>query len=278
MPGEPVYAPMSKLERQMTLAMEAHSADLKRIIRKMEYSAAESFRTGAQTVNDGEAYDFYRRSTHNINAGTVWSTAATASPVTDLSSAGRLIFRDGNRVPTDVFFGDGSWDEFLATTEIKALADNRRIVHFASDMNVSAPAGYEDLVAAGALFQGQIKCGSWKLNMWTYPAIYDTDGGTQTQYLPDAEVLVMAKGARYDRYFGPADRLEIADDSFFRKMFGIGSMEGTPMEVMNSGILSSDMFHLDAYSMGNNKAFNIRTQAAPIFATTETDTIVKIAT
>jgi hypothetical protein len=278
MPGESVYNPLSKMQKQMALAMKAHREDMKRIIRKMEASAAESFRTGAQTVHGGNAYDFYRRATHNANAATVWSDSANAKPITDLDTAGQLIFRDGNRRPTDVIMSDQSWDEFLKTTQVKDLADSRRIIHFVADMNMDAPAGYDAWVNAGAIFQGQVKAGSWKYNLWTYPAIYETDGGTQTQYLPDEEVLVMANGSRYDRYFGPNDRLEIANDTFFREMFGIGDFEGTPPEVQNAGIFSSNMFHMDAYGVDNNKAFNVRTQVAPIFPTTETDTIVKIAT
>jgi len=276
-PGESVHNPMSKMEKQMALAMKAHREDLKRIIRKMEYSAAESARTGAQTVKEG-AYDFYRKATHNATAAVVWSTSASAVPLTDLANAGTLIFRDGNRRPTDIIFGDGSWDEFLATTQVQDIADSRRIVHFAADMTVDAPAGYEAWVEAGAVFQGQVKAGNWKFNMWTYPAVYDDDAGTATQYLPDGEVIILAKGARFDRYFGPADRLEIADNSFFTNMFGIGDMEGIPMEVMNSGIFSSDMFHFDAFGAGNNKELSIRTQCAPIFPTTETDAIVKLTT
>lgn len=277
MPGEPVYSPMSRTEKQIALAMKAHREHMNRIIRKMELSAAESFRTGLQTVHGGLQYDFYRRATHNASAATVWSDSSNAAPVTDLSNAGDLIFRNGNRRPTDVIFSGQSWDEFLATTQISDLADKRRIVHFVADMTMDAPVGYEDWVRAGAIFQGQVKAGDWKYNMWTYPAIYETDAGTQTLYLPDEEVMIMAKGARYDRYFGPKDRLEV-DDSVFRRMFGLGDMEGMSPNVVESGIFRSDMFHLDVYGVDNNKAFNVRTQTAPIFPTIEIDTIVKLAT
>lgn len=277
MPGEPVYAPLSRIAKQTALAMKAHREHMNRLIRKMEYSAAEAFRTGFQTVHGGFKYDFYRRATHNANAAVVWATSASAVPITDLANAGDLIFRDGNRRPTDVLFSGQSWDEFLLTTQVLNLANNRRIVHFTADMTVDAPAGYDDWVAAGAVFQGQVKAGDWKLNMWTYPAIFETDAGVNTQYLLDEETLVFAKGARNDRYFGPQDRLEV-DSAIFRQMFGIGDMEGMPPNVVTSGIFSSNMFHVDAYGAENNKAFTVRTQVAPIFPTIEIDTIVKIAT
>ena len=275
MPGEPVYAPLSRTAKQTALAMKAHREHMNRIIRKMELSAAESIRTGFQTIHGGLKYDFYRLATHNTSAATVWSTSATAVPITDLATAGNLIFRDGNRRPTDIIFGSGSWDEFLLTTQVINLADNRRIVHFAADMTVDAPSGYDDWVTAGAVFQGQVKAGDWKFNMWTYPAVYDTDADVVTQYVPDGEVLILAKGARYDRYFGPADRLEV-DTEIFQRMFGIGDISGMSPNVVQSGIFSSDMFHVDAYGSNNNKAFNVRTQVAPIFPTTEVDTIVKL--
>jgi hypothetical protein len=277
MPGEPVYAPLSRQAKQIALAMKAHWEHMNRIIRKMELSAAESIRTGFQTIHSGLSYDFYRRATHNATVATVWSDSAGATPITDFSNVGDLIFRNGNRRPTDIIFSSESWDEFLNTAQITTLANNRRIVHFTADMTIDAPAGYDDWVRAGAVFQGQVKAGDWKFNMWTYPAIYETDAGVATQYLPDGEVIVLAKGARYDRYFGPADRLEV-DTSIFQKMFGLGDISGMPPNVVESGIFSSAMFHVDAYGNNNNKAFNVRTQVAPIFPTTEIDTIVKLAT
>lgn len=276
MPGEPVYAPLSRVAKQTALAMKAHREHMNRIIRRMELSASESIRTGFQTIHAGLQYDFYRLAAHNAAAATVWSNIA-ATGLTDLAGAGDLIFRNGNRRPTDIIFGGGSWDEFLLTTEVIALADNRRIVHFAADMNVDAPAGYDDWVRAGAVFQGQVKAGNWKFNMWTYPAIYDTDADVQTQYMPDGEVLVIAKGARFDRYFGPQDRLEV-DDTIFQRMFGIGDISGMSPNVVESGIFNSAMFHVDAYGNKNNKAFTVRTQVAPIFPTTEVDCIVKLTT
>lgn len=277
MPGEPVYAPLSRVAKQIALAMKAHREHMNRIIRKMELSAAESIRTGFQTIHAGLQYDFYRLASHNVSASTVWSDAANATPIADLAGAGDLIFRDGNRVPTDVIFSGLSWDEFLLTTQVTNLANSRRIVHFVADMQQDAPAGYESWVKSGGVFQGQVKSGDWKFNMWTYPAIYESDGGTKNQYLPDEEVLILARGARYDRYFGPQDRLTV-DDSIFRQMFGIGDIETMSPNVVESGIFTSAMFHVDAYGNNNNKAFTVRTQTAPIYPTTEIDTIVKLAT
>lgn len=277
MPGEPVYAPLSRQAKQTALAMKAHREHMNRIIRKMELSAAESIRTGFQTIHAGLQYDFYRLAAHNATAGTVWSDAAGSKPITDLAAAGDLIFRNGNRQPTDIIFSGESWDEFLLTTVITNLSNSRRIVHFVADMTVDAPPGYEDWVRAGAIFQGQVKAGDHKFNMWSYPAVYETDADVVTQYLPDGEVLIIAKGARYDRLFGPADRLEV-DTTIFQRMFGLGDISGMSPNVVESGIFSSAMFHVDAYGNNNNKAFNVRTQVAPIFPTTEIDTIVKLAT
>lgn len=278
MPGEPVYQGLPRPQKQAALAMKAHREHMRRMIRQMEYSAGESLRTGLQTIQGGLQYDFYRRAAHTVTPATAWATSATAVPITDLASAGNQVFRDGNRVPTDVIMGEGSWENFLLTAQVIALAASRRIVHFAADMNMPAPAGYESWVAAGAVFQGQVKAGNFKLNVWTYPAIYDDGAGTQTQYMPDAQVVVMAKGARFDRYYGPADRLEIMDGDFFSRMFGINLSEGVPMNVEGSGIFTPEMFHFDAYGGNNNKALIVRSQVAPIFPTIETDTIVTLIT
>lgn len=277
MPGENPYSRMSPAEKQSALAAKAHIAHMERIIRRQELSASESFRTGLQTIDGGFQYDFYRRASHSFGASVVWSDSANAKPLTDLNTAGTLIFQNGNRRPTDGIFGETAWLEFLETTQVKETADNRRINHFRSDMDQGAPAGYESWVAAGAVFQGTVKTGDWSMNLWTYPAIYETDAGTKTRLMPATDVVVFSKEARMDRYFGPADILEV-DDSFFRRKFGITGIDGVPMNVMASGIFSSDMFHLDAYGGVNNKSFTVRTQTAPIYPTIETDCIATLTT
>lgn len=278
MPGENPYQPMTRIMKQAALAMKAHRQHMTRLIRQMEFSACESLRTGIQTIQAGLTYDFYRLASHSVNAGVVWSTSATALPVDDISSAAQKVFRDGNRRASDVILGEGSWDNFLNTTQVKDLANSRRIVNFVTDMNMDAPPGYESWVAAGAVFQGQLKISTGKVNLWTYPAIYDDDSSVQTQYMPDDEVVVFAKMARYDSYFGPADRLEVVNNDFFSNMFGINLTEDVPANVQGSGIFTPEMFHLDAYGGNNNKALMIRSQTAPIFPTIETDTVVTITT
>ena len=278
MNGENPYAPLPRGQKQAALAMKAHREHMRRLIRQMEFSACESVRTGVQTIQGGLSYDFYRRASHTVTLAVPWATSATATPVDDLGGAGDKVFRDGNRIPTDAIMGEGSWENFLLTSQVTTLAESRRIIHFAADMNAPVPAGYEAWAAAGAVFQGQVKAGNWKMNMWTYPAIYDDAAGSQTQYMPDAQVVVLAKGARYDRYFGPADRLEIMDGDFYSRMFGINLDQGVPPNVQGSGIFRPNMFHFDAYGGGNNKALMIRSQAAPIFPTIETDTIVTLIT
>lgn len=278
MPGENPFARMSTAMKQAALAMKMHLEHVNRIIRKMEYSAAEALRLGQQTIQGGLVYDFYRRAAHNQTVAVTWATSATADPLGDLETAGTKVFRNGNRRPTDTIMSDGAWQNFIETTQVKDAGNNRRIVHFVADMNMSAPAGYDDWVNAGAIFQGRVKAGNWVLNIWTYPAVYDNASGTQIAYLPDPQVLVMAKGSRYDRNFGPADRLEMASLDFYRNTFGIDLEVEVGQQVLNSGIFRSDMFHLDAYSPGNNKVLNIRTQAAPIFVPVEIDTVVKIET
>ena len=62
-------------------------------------------------------------------------------------------------------------------------------------------------------------------------------------------------------------------------MFGF-NMDAPPMpaNIKGSGTLMPNMFHSDAYMAANGKALTVRTQAAPIFATTMTDAFVTITT
>ena len=82
-----------------------------------------------------------------------------------------------------------------------------------------------------------------------------------------------------DRYFGPSDTLPMTADerAWHNELFGF-NMEAPPMpmKVMEQGIIDPRMFFFDAYRSNNRKTITLRTQAAPIYPTTQTDAIVTL--
>ena len=90
-------------------------------------------------------------------------------------------------------------------------------------------------------------------------------------------MLLTSSGARFDRYFGPSEVLPQSSqqEAWMEEMFGFGSIGQLPPNVTNvDAIVSPAMFYFDAYPSNNNKQVTARMQAAPIFATTQTDAVV----
>ncbi len=119
--------------------------------------------------------------------------------------------------------------------------------------------------------------------MWifTYPEVYVDSTGTVTKYIGDEQVLMAYSGARCDRYFGPNEQLPMVPmrAQLYREWFGFDpSAPPVPPKVANSGIISPAMFYCDAYVSNDWKKLSIRSQTAPIFATTQTDAFLVMDT
>ena len=110
--------------------------------------------------------------------------------------------------------------------------------------------------------------------MYTDPAT-----GLLTKFMPKGYAFITDINARRDRYFGPEDHLPVTSDmsAWYADMFGV-NMSAPPVynsvsDKLSEGIVSMDMFHFDAYRSPDNLSVYLRTQSAPIYATTQTDAI-----
>ena len=115
----------------------------------------------------------------------------------------------------------------------------------------------------------------------TYIDGYDNSGGTFTKFIADDQVLMGSVDARCDRYFGPPERLPISnsDRELYMEYFGF-SLDAPPMPIIKASgnVIEPQMFHSDAYKSNDRKKITVRTQAAPILATTHTDAFGSIDT
>jgi hypothetical protein len=111
--------------------------------------------------------------------------------------------------------------------------------------------------------------------MFTYVDIYNDLSGTVTKYMPTDRVLLFYSGARCDRFFGPPELLPMIPmrQLFYQQFLGVSPQMpiGVP-SVKNAGAtIRPDMFYFDAYADEKWKTITGRMQAAPIYATTQTD-------
>jgi hypothetical protein len=142
-------------------------------------------------------------------------------------------------------------------------------------MNVPMPANLQPLADGGAIFRGILTTpAGWQMSIFTYLDIVTDSAGNPQHLMPVDSAFLAYFGARCDRYFGPAERLPLvpSDNIWYQEMFGFSPMSiPMPGNINGGAIVTPQMFYCDAYKSGDSKKVTIRTQSAPIFATTQTD-------
>lgn len=285
--GEQPFARSTRVERMRVHGFNIITEHVRRIIRMCEVLAAQSVLTGVQdaiigTSNADLQYDFHRNAANIITVGTAWSNVA-APIFGDLDNAAGKVRQNG-KIPADmVVFGSTAMAGFRKNTQVLAEADNSgyQVVQV-SDMG-PVPPRFNRFIAGGFVPQGNITTPEGhKLWLFTYTdGGYENSAGTFVNFIGVDQVLITSSEARCDRYFGPPERLPITsmDRELYLETFGI-SLDIPPAGMVRSegGIIEPQMFHADAYTSADRKRITVRTQAAPIFATTQTDAFVTLDT
>ena len=286
MAGENPYAGSTRHDRLRMLAFDHHIEHIRRIGRRFEELASQSIILGTMTAIDGTTntdliYDFKRKATHTVTVGTAWSNIAS-DILGDLDDSCELIRADAHVNADMALLSKIDMDSVVKNTAIKEQADNRRFELIQVSTNNPVPAKFDRFVAGGLIPRGRLRTPKgFELWLFTYLDVYTSEAGAATDYLPDNKTVVAFSGARCDRYFGPPDVLPrtAAQAAWYREMFGF-NMDAPPMpaNIKGANTLMAAMFHSDAYMATNGKAITVRTQAAPIFATTMTDAFVTLTT
>jgi len=275
----PYQGTLTREDRLKLDAMEQHAEHIRRMARLFERLATSSIMTGTMPAILGATdpdliYDFKRLATHNETLGTTWTGAADI--MQDIDDGCRLIRIDSKLRADFMLLGSKAMKAFLADSDVKEKADNRRFELIRVSDSNPVPDRYMRFVDAGLEPRGMLRTpAGYTLWMFTYVDGYTNDAGTFVEYMHPEKVLIASTQARCDRYFGPADVLPLTPQEMqmYRETFGFDADFGPmPDRIKNpGGIITPEMFHFDAYRSNNRKSLTIRTQAAPIFATTHTD-------
>jgi len=284
--GENPYANRSRLDRMRLLAREHHLEHIRRYVRLFEVLAGHSLLTGQMpailgTANTDLIYNFRRSATHIITVANAWN-GANADILGDVDEGCELIRQDGHVTPNVLFLGGEAMDAFIKDATVEALADNRRFELIEVSTNNPVPPALAPLVASGAIPRGRLRTPKgYELWLFTYIDVYTDNAGAAQKYMPEGAGFLAYYGARCDRYFGPPELLPVDSQkaAWYAEMFGFNMM-ATPMppNVKNLGsVISPAMFYSDAYKSEDDKKITVRTQSAPIYATTMTDAFVTFA-
>jgi hypothetical protein len=256
------------------------------MLRLQEVLASQSARTGIMDAILGTSdtdlqYDFLRPAGHTFTPAPVWTNPAS-DPLADIDTGCALIRNLGHATADYALFGQDVMDAFVNHAGVQALADNRRFQLIDVSSN-PVPDKLQWLVDAGALPRGRVQTpGGNNIWIFTYLDVYTVGAapGTPTRYMPDDEVFLSSSSARADRYFGPPERLPstLQDNAVYQELFGFApGMQPMPPLVKNPGAtVLAPSFYFDAYRSEDRKRVSLRTQAAPIFATTQTDAFVRM--
>ncbi|MGD9157292.1 MAG: major capsid protein [Desulfobacteraceae bacterium] len=279
--GENPYEQRSKNERMRELARENHLEHIRRYVRLFEYLCGLSLMSGQHPAITGSAnadnwYDFRRNAAHIVTPTVPWDNAA-ADILGDWDAAFDA-GRENGHIRYNVAFGGGDvLKVILNDATIQKFADNRRFSFvFAGRDGFALPGNLQPLVEAGADPIAKITTPKGRtFYLFGYDAIWTDADGNPTNYMPVDDFFFAYYGARCDRYFGPNEVLPPtpADAAWYQQMFGMNmNAPMMPVNIKNpGGIVTPAMFYCDAYPSNDKKKVSIRTQTAPIFATTQTD-------
>lgn len=278
--GEGPYSPLSKFDRLRIKALRHHQAHIRRIVRTFEFLSSKSILTGKMpailgTTNADLEYDFRRDAGNTISVPAPWDTG-TPDIMGDIDDGCDKVRHNGHVNPDIALMGSEAIASFIKDTTIKGVADNRRIELIQVSTDNPVPPRLARFVEAGFIPRGRVRTLKG-YTLWVFCSIdeYTDASGTATPYMPVDQCLIAASTARCDRYFGPSELLPNTPGraALYQDMFGFApGMPPMPPNIKSmAAAVNPAMFYNDAYMGANQKSITIRTQAAPIFATTQTD-------
>ena len=284
--GDSSFSGRTRLDKNRIIAMDLHNDQIRKATRTMEFLAMTSILTGQMpailsTANTDLIYDFKRLATHTWAVGNKWDVA-NGTALDDIDASCELIEKDSYMTPNFIGIGDDAMAAFIADSEQQDLADNRRYDLLEISTANPVPAEFARFVKAGWIARGRLRTPRGRV-LWIFNnnQRYTNAGGTSTRYMPSDKAFVLDINARMDRYFGPRDSFDPTSDqaAWGQEMFGFNiNAAPMPQNVTAGGIIEPRMFYFDHYRGKGNKVVTLRAQAAPIFATTQTDAIVVMTT
>lgn len=182
-----------------------------KIMRAIEYQAAQALSTGTITLINNDSLDFKMKATHKAAPSVAWSNASGV-PLDDMAGYATLNRKDGQTNTTDAIFGETARNLLFNNAQFKTRAAEQW--EKIDNMSFRPPM----MNSQGATFHGRLTIGDWNINVWSYPQFYLVptgfglaNEGTQVPYWPKDYVWLGNKDSRFDLYFAGIAKLVTAD-------------------------------------------------------------------
>lgn len=172
-----------------------------KIERRYELQCSQVLETGIVTIDAGTNIDYKRKAASKVDrSATPWTTGSN-SPYTDLEN-GCIFLRTVGKSDSAIFnavFGSTAWTALLGNSTFTGRNDlfNLRLDSIRPPQRNSE----------GAALMGQLVCGSYLVNCWTYPQYYDNSAGVSTSYINPKVVIMMPEAPKFKMAFGAVPQL-----------------------------------------------------------------------
>lgn len=250
-PGVDPYQPYGRDQAFAYHALNAIGEMRGYIRREMERMAGEALESGVITLDATDSLDFKRVDATTVTPSTKWDNSGT--PLEDIESLANTVYQRGKIRPNTLVFGSAAWQAFVTNSNVTTYLDNRRI---------TAGAIAPSEVVQGAVFWGRVAIGSYDFDLYIYDDFYENSSGTNVPYITTDSVLMLTRGARYDKVFGGVQVLEKYRDAFMDVFGGIDA----------GGMMAGDFIPY-VWDSGERMAHVVGVQSAPLVIPTAIDTI-----
>jgi hypothetical protein len=165
-----------------------------KIERAKELQCAQILRSGTVSLTAADTIDYKRKAASivDLNAGSNGGFFEANSNVFDQLEAGCTFLRQYGHSTDATFvaiFGEKAWRKFLANT---VFLGRQGTFNMKLDQ-ITAPRRN----SVGASFMGVITAGSYNVECWTYPQIYDSAAGVKTPYVATNYVYMLPSNPRF---------------------------------------------------------------------------------
>lgn len=271
-----------------SLAASGKRDAVRRSLEAQNILAAQSIYEGKQdaifdTSDSNLQYDFDRSTDLDNTVSNAWS-GSSATIMADLSAEERLVTRIG-RQRADVHLMDStSYKNMVEDSDFSALADNRRFglvsIGNTGDRG-SLPADYNKFVQNGWNWMGWIiNDNGNKMYIFVNDDFYEDDDGNQQELVRANKVITMASKGRKDRLYGPDEFLPMmpTEMQLYQEAFGVTpSITAADTNVNDTRVVVPEAYSMRLISY-DSKSARFEMHVAPIFVTTQTDTISVLTT
>jgi hypothetical protein len=156
-----------------------------KITRRIELNCAQVFDDGVVKLDAGVNIDYMRKATSKVDLGAGQYFADNIDPFAKFEAGCEFIRTEGLATggTFNAIMGKQALTDLLANTKFNA---RQNLFNMALDQVTGPQRG-----ASGQAFHGVITCGSYKVQLWTYPQVYKNAAGQKVPYWDPKKVCIL---------------------------------------------------------------------------------------